>query len=178
MTMNNTKTKTAFGEFINDIRAYICDARDDRFDLQEAHLGLRRAKNAVKNMSHGQLDNYEAENAIEMASNALGEYDFHVDSPSCMRIVPIWMIILLLIVMLIGQLFLGAFAAIKVSDLLLLQDGDALYGLVAFGSFFAVCLGLDFLCCWLFSKACNFIVKRRVERLDKIIDALDNFLQK
>ena len=92
MTMNNTKTKTAFGEFINDIRAYICDARDDRFDLQEARLGLRRAKNAVKNMGHGQLDNYEAENAIEMASNALGECDFHVDSPSCMRIVPIWMI--------------------------------------------------------------------------------------
>ena len=56
MTMNNTKTKTAFGEVINDIRAYICDARDDRFDLQEARLGLRRAKNAVKNMGHGQLD--------------------------------------------------------------------------------------------------------------------------
>ena len=175
--IETTHPKTAFGEFMNGIRDFFRDAREERYDLQEAALFTRRAKHAVRNMSHGELDTYEAEEAVEMANDAMCEYEFCADSLSCLRIIPRRIMFVMLLAMLVGELFATVRLLDYACNFLSIQS-DGLFYLAAFGAILVICVPIDLICMWLTYRVCNFIVKARAEKLNKISETLDHFLRK
>ena len=84
----NNGAGTKLADFLSDVRSNISSGRNDYLDLREAAVTTKRLEYAVKDLARGDLYRYDAENLVEKADEAIGNYDYSSEIGDAWRVIP------------------------------------------------------------------------------------------
>jgi hypothetical protein len=171
----NNGAGTKLADFLSDVRSNISSGRNDYLDLREAAVTTKRLEYAVKDLARGDLYRYDAENLVEKADEAIGNYDYSSEIGDAWRVIPRFTRWIMLLTFIGLELLAACFALDKVWTTFWIEN-DALNILISIGVFAIVAIPLDLLGLYAVMKGSVFFIEMRKARLEGYRDTLKNFI--
>ncbi len=172
---NNFRTRLS--EALRSYRENRQWRRDEYLDLRQAGVETHRVKHAIGDLSNGMLEKYEAEEMLEVANNAISEYDFNLDTSEEFRVAPILLRALLFVGGFLAELVAACYALDRFWTVAWEWPSAAMWAVSAV-IFLAVAVLFDFGGFFAFNGLCKLFMKLRIARLHRYIDALEAFVKK